>query len=274
MNEKALQLSVRGVRYHIKTWGAGEPLWMLHGFTGSSITWTEIAPLLSKNRTVVAIDLLGHGQTESPSNAKRYTMEQQIEDLEEIRKQLQFSPIELLGYSMGGRVALSYALLKKDSIRKLILESSSPGIQTPAERSNRSQLDYSLSDKIVNEGIESFVDYWQDIPLFESQKQLSQAVQKKIREERLSQNPTGLANSLVGMGTGSQPSWWDKLQELNLPVLLLTGSKDEKFVKIASLMEMLLPQATHTNVLDAGHAIHVELPQIFGKIVEEFILST
>ncbi|WP_243300134.1 2-succinyl-6-hydroxy-2,4-cyclohexadiene-1-carboxylate synthase [Bacillus litorisediminis] len=274
MYEESIYVKIRGVQYHLKISGSGAPLWLLHGFTGSSKTWDELASLLSPYRTIVAIDLLGHGKTESPSSADRYTMNEQVEDLNQIRKQLSFDSIELLGYSMGGRVALSYTILKKPYVKKLILESSSPGLISEAERIERQENDFSLALKIKNEGLQSFVDYWANIPLFATQKLLPDSVQEKIRHERLLQNPIGLANSLIGLGTGSQPSWWNRLHEIDIPILFITGQKDQKFLKIAEQMKKRIPHASHINVFNAGHAIHVELPQNFGKIVKEFVLHT
>ncbi|SNX71220.1 2-succinyl-6-hydroxy-2,4-cyclohexadiene-1-carboxylate synthase [Bacillus oleivorans] len=269
-----MYLKIRGIQYHLKIWGSGEPLWLLHGFTGSSNTWDILASSISQYRTIVAIDLLGHGKTDSPDSPQRYTMSEQIEDLDEIRRQLSFDSIELLGYSMGGRVALSYSILKKQQVKKLILESSSPGLKTEAERVVRQKHDLNLSLKIKNEGLESFVAYWENIPLFATQKSLPDSVKERIREERLFQNPIGLANSLIGFGTGSQPSLWKRLNEAVIPTLLITGHEDQKFLLIAKQMEKLMPQAKHVNVFNAGHAIHVELPQKFGKIVKEFVLHT
>ena len=274
MNEQSVYVQIRDVQYHYRIWGNGEPLFLLHGFTGSSQTWDHLASSLSPYRTVVAIDLLGHGKTESPLSPERYTMSEQIEDLDQIRRLLSMDKIELLGYSMGGRVALSYSILKQEHVKKLILESSSPGLNTEAERTVRQENDLKLSFKIKNEGLKSFVDYWENIPLFSTQKSLPDPVKEKIRQERLSQDPWGLANSLIGLGTGSQPTWWDRLKEIDIPVLLITGHEDQKFLKIAEQMAKEMKNARHVDVFNAGHAIHVELPQKFDKIVKEFVLYT
>ncbi|GAA0325842.1 2-succinyl-6-hydroxy-2,4-cyclohexadiene-1-carboxy late synthase [Bacillus carboniphilus] len=274
MNKQSIELSIRGVRYYLEMSGKGTPLWLLHGFTGSTKTWGNIIPLLCEHRKVISIDLIGHGKTESPQNVDRYKMEEQVKDLEEIRKALDLHSLDLLGYSMGGRVALSFAMTYRKHVQKLILESSSPGLEKEEERIARKQSDNNLSERIKRDGLERFVDYWQDIPLFQSQKSLPKEVQQNIRSERLQQNPIGLANSLVGMGTGSQPSWWQELKKLDIPTLLITGTLDHKFVKIAQEMLKVLPHAEQIDVFGVGHAIHVEEPEKFVKIVREFLLST
>ena len=136
-------------------------------------------------------------------------------------------------------------LLIRVSIRRrvssLILESASPGLKTEAARIERRKADHILSERIHNEGISSFVKFWEDIPLFDSQKKLPIEKQLIIRRERLRQNAVGLANSLLGIGTGSQPSYWKILNSVKLPVLLITGEIDKKFVNIAREMMKCLP---------------------------------
>ena len=99
-------------------------------------------------------------------------------------------------------------------------------------------------------------------------------VKESIRQQRLSHSPQGLANSLLGMGTGAQPSWWGKLHQLENDVLLLTGEKDKKFCRIAEKMQKSLKNSSWMVIENSGHAIHVEEPEKFGTIVSEFLLNT
>jgi 2-succinyl-6-hydroxy-2,4-cyclohexadiene-1-carboxylate synthase len=245
---------------------------MLHGFTGSVATWDKVATLLP-NFKVVAIDLVGHGKTDSPTDVLKYTMEEQILVLEEIFDQLNLNKIILLGYSMGGRVALSYTLTFSHRIQHLILESASPGLKTEEEKKLRRASDEELANKIEQNGVESFVIKWENIPLFESQKKLPKEVQLAVREERLAQTEIGLANSLKGMGTGSQNALWTRLGELSIPVTIITGSLDQKFCNIGIEMQSLLPHSDLITVNNVGHAIHVENPVQFATIVKDAIES-
>ncbi|MFC5558236.1 2-succinyl-6-hydroxy-2,4-cyclohexadiene-1-carboxylate synthase [Ureibacillus thermophilus] len=263
-------LTIRGVQVNVEIWHEQkqETLVLLHGFTGSTKTWQRIIELLSDTVKIVAIDLLGHGKTESPKDPSRYSMIEQVKDLEEIFQQLDLHDFTLLGYSMGGRVALSYAVRFPKRIKRLILESSSPGLQTEEEQALRRQSDERLADEIEEKGIHWFVEKWENIPLFASQKRLPKEVQQAVREERLSQTEMGLANSLRGMGTGAQASLWRKLIRLNMPVVLITGELDEKFVRIAEEMMLQLPNAQHITVPNVGHSIHVENPEQFATIIK------
>jgi len=271
MNEKIIQ--VRGQEIHVRTSGSDSlpVIVFLHGFTGSTATWLNVVEMLEGEYKTVAVDLTGHGKTTIPNEPNRYSMTEQIADLEALFEKLQLTSFTLVGYSMGGRIALAYTHRYPKRVTSLILESSSPGIKDESERLERQEADHKLSERIRREGIPLFVEFWGNIALFNSQKRLSAEVQSVVREERLSQNVTGLANSLIGIGTGTQPSYWDKLHTVNIPILLITGEIDTKFVNIAQEMMKYLPLAKHRTIKDAGHAIHVEKPTLFATMVKEHV---
>ncbi len=265
-----MKLVCRSVEYHIDIIGHGEPLLLLHGFTGSLETWRFLWPMQKKYQLIM-VDIIGHGSTESPHNAERYTMLEAAKDIREILEKLSIQKTHVLGYSMGGRLALSFACLFPEFVQSLILESASPGLRTETARQERRIQDAKLADKIVEKGISAFVDDWENIPLFDSQKKMSQEKQKAVRIERLANTELGLCNSLLGMGTGDQPSWWNQLENLSMPILLLTGELDNKFCDIARSMQSLMKDCEWQIINDAGHAIHVEDEEKFGKIVSEFL---
>nr|WP_255726763.1 2-succinyl-6-hydroxy-2,4-cyclohexadiene-1-carboxylate synthase [Sporosarcina sp. ACRSM] len=247
---------------------------LLHGFTGSTATWTEVSKRLTGVARTVAIDLTGHGKTTAPVESDRYEMDQQVKDLEALFDHLGLRSFVLVGYSMGGRIALAYTILYPDRVSSLILESASPGLRSENERVERCQADHQLAEKLETDGLPAFVDFWENIPLFHSQKRLSDEVRQTIRQERLGQRATGLANSLRGIGTGSQPSYWSRLGTVHMPVLLLTGEYDTKFINISREMGEHFPTVRHETIPDAGHAIHVEKPDVFATMISEHLLQT
>jgi len=258
----------KDVKYAFTIQGEGEPLVLLHGFTGSKKTWEECIKTWEKYFKVIALDLPGHGETDTESAR---TISEFCSDLQDILKMLKIDKAHLLGYSMGGRIALSFAIHYPESVHTLILESASPGLKTNAERLKRVENDTNLAEQIMEKGIIHFTDYWENIPLFETQKQLTASVRDKIRQERLSQSPEGLAGSLVNMGTGKQPSFWKRLHELEMPVLLVVGELDRKFIDINQEMQQEIEEVQLKTCEEAGHCIHVEQPEKFVKIVMEFI---
>ncbi|WP_430339928.1 2-succinyl-6-hydroxy-2,4-cyclohexadiene-1-carboxylate synthase [Rossellomorea vietnamensis] len=267
-------LQVNDIRYFVEVKGEGDPLVFLHGFTGDTTTWSGVTDQLSATYRCVSIDLIGHGRTESPKEVTRYTMDRVAADISSLLSELDIDNAVLLGYSMGGRMALYFSLTYPEKVKELILESASPGLKTSEERNERRNKDHALADRIEREGIEDFVDFWQEIPLFASQKRLPDKERSEIRKQRLSQSETGLSNSLKGMGTGAQASLWDRLDELTCPVRLLVGELDHKFVHIAEEMKKLNPDFQILTFSHTGHAIHVEESRKFGTIIEELLLTT
>lgn len=264
-------IRINEVNYHVDIFGQGEPLLFLHGFTGDISTWEKVKKYFSDHYQLIMIDIIGHGKTESPDDKNRYHIDRVASDIHEIITYLKIEMFSLIGYSMGGRVALTYALKYPNKLKKLILESATPGLKTEEERFLRRNQDELIANKILEEGLEAFVEYWTEIPLFQTQKKLEKTIQDEIKRQRLQNHPLGLANSLKGMGTGSMPSCWEHLYRLEMPVCVITGSLDRKFCKIADDMKKLIPNLTHETVNQVGHAIHVEDSQKFGTIVREFL---
>src|SRR5690625_1694373 len=261
--------TVNDATYAYRMDGFGETLLLFHGFTGTSATWQPFILKWKKEFQVIAIDMPGHGATVCQTPR---TMEKFCEDIHRLITHLQCDKVHVLGYSMGGRAALSFALLYPQHVHTLILESASPGIKTETERKKRRAHDKELASRMKSNGLHSFVDEWENISLFASQKKLPLKVQQTIRRERLSQTVEGLSESLLYMGTGSQPSWWDHLHQLHIPVLLIVGEQDEKFVQLNKEMKAALENGKVAIVSQAGHAVHVEQMEKFDNIVVEFIL--
>ncbi|MDP4086274.1 MAG: 2-succinyl-6-hydroxy-2,4-cyclohexadiene-1-carboxylate synthase [Bacillota bacterium] len=265
---------LNGLSYNVEMYGDGFPFLLLHGFTGDSSTWASFCAEWGEHSTLVMPDIIGHGKTDSPNNPDRYDIQLVAKDLKDLLDQLSLNQVDLLGYSMGGRLALTFTILYPDRVRNLILESSSPGLQSEEEQELRRMKDHELANFILEKGIGLFVDYWENIPLFSTMKRMTDSVRKEIRTQRLSNNPVGLAGSLKGMGTGAQPSWWEHLKHLQHKVLLITGELDQKFCMIASKMRKSLKNSSLVMVKNSGHANHVEEKEKFVTIVSDFLKIT
>lgn len=264
-------IQANGIDVHVEERGSGAPLVLLHGFTGNAATWSPVRDLLARRHRVIAIDLIGHGATSAPADPSRYAFERALDDLTDIADQLGIDRATWLGYSMGGRLTLGLALRRPERVSALILESATPGIQDAGERSERKAADERLAQRIEEIGVEAFIDEWERLPMWESQRTLPAEVLQHQREHRLRNSAIGLANSLRGMGQGAQPSYWDRLGDLQIPVLLIAGAHDRKFVGIAEQMGVSIPGATYSVVSSAGHAVHLERPQHFAGEVREFL---
>lgn len=259
MNERFLD--VGPARYHLLEAGHGAPILLLHGFTGSAQSWQSVMPALAERNCVLAPDLPGHGLTHSPNTLSAYAISRVAADLAGLLDELGIQSAHVLGYSMGGRLALAFAVLFPQRVSALTLESASPGLATADERAARVAADEALAARIERDGVARFVDEWERLPLFASQAALPTSTRERLRAQRLSNSAIGLALSLRGMGTGAQPSYWDALPALSMPVRLLAGALDVKFVAIARQMQAAIPRSTLAIMPDAGHTIHLEQPE-------------
>jgi 2-succinyl-6-hydroxy-2,4-cyclohexadiene-1-carboxylate synthase len=246
-------------------------LLLLHGFTGSTETWEPLRAVLERSFTVIAIDLPGHGWSESPTDPARFALPRLAGDLAVVLDTLGFLRTAVLGYSMGGRAVIQFALQHPDRVAALVLESASPGIADDAERAARVASDTKLAESIERDGIEAFVDRWEKLPLWASQASVPDEIRARLRRQRLANLPAGLANSLRGAGAGEEPSTLDRLTELRASVLLIAGGLDPKYMTLSRIMMERLPDARLEIVEGAGHAVHLERPLEFGGAVECFL---
>lgn len=243
---------------------------VLHGFTGSA---AAMAPLTSRlPEPVLALDLPGHGPPPTSYDPADYTMDAAVHGvLAGVAGQDRFA---LVGYSMGGRVALHVALAHPDRIVALALIGARDGIDDSVKRAERIAADEALADRIESEGIEWFADLWADRPLFASQRhRLTASQQAELRSQRLACHPRGLALSLRGMGAGAVEPVGCRLGELPMPCALIAGAEDAKFVAIAHHMAAAIPHAVVHLIPDAGHAAHLEAPDATAAAVMRCVSS-
>ena len=266
-----LQSATSAHHYHLEIVGAGEPLLLLHGFSGDCTTWRQIATTLAARWRVLMLDILGHGASDKPPKPDSYRMDAVAADIMSLLDQLTIRRTHLLGYSMGGRLALFMALRYPARIHSLILESASPGLAESSERVQRRSRDNALADDIEAKGIPYFVDYWEGLPLWASQSELPSETLGSQRQQRLRNCPLGLANSLRGLGTGAQPNLWPELPALRLPTLLLVGEEDDKYRRINQAMAARMPKAQLRLIPTAGHNTHLENAPAFCREVSSFL---
>ena len=191
--------------------------------------------------------------------------------IRELIDQLKLGKIVLAGYSMGGRLALEFYSRFPDYLTGLILESSSPGIRKKTEREMRYESDKKLAQMITNNGIKLFVDHWLSLPVFESLRRLDPDTYRLLKETKLKNNVTGLANSLLGFSQGRMDNHWDLLSNIKIPVLLIGGSEDQKYAAIFKEINNLTEGSTLSLIEGAGHNSHLEKPQDFVKLLNKYL---
>jgi 2-succinyl-6-hydroxy-2,4-cyclohexadiene-1-carboxylate synthase len=261
------RLTVNGIALNVECGGSGEPLVLLHGFMGSASTWADHRRAFDERYSTVAVDLPGHGLSDAPADPARYRMERLVADLAAVFDRCQLNSAHLLGYSMGGRVALHFAVAYPHRVRSLVLESASPGLADPAERRARIGSDEALAQRLERDGLAAFVEAWERLPLFASQERLPEPIRADLRAQRLHNSVPGLANTLRGLGTGVQSPLWDRLPDVQTPTLLIVGALEAKFAAINRDIANAMPCAQLVIVPDAGHSVHLEQPAIFDRLV-------
>ncbi|HTS79888.1 MAG TPA: 2-succinyl-6-hydroxy-2,4-cyclohexadiene-1-carboxylate synthase [Myxococcaceae bacterium] len=250
------------------TWGQGSPLLLIHGFTGSREAWSHLRPLLGPHFGVIAPDLPGHG--ESPLEAET-TFESTLDALLGLLDARRLERVDVVGYSLGARVALGLCLRAPDRVGRLILESGSPGLRRRRERLERRRDDAALAEVIEREGLEAFVRRWEALPLFEGLRALPDELRTRLHARRLSHRPDALAGSLRALSLGAQPSYWTRLWTVRAPTLLLTGERDAKFTGVARAMAAEIPLVWGHVFPGAGHAPHLESPEEYAREVTSFL---
>lgn len=264
------KMEVGGILWAVHLEGEGPALLLLHGFTGSHRSFDDIAPHLMSHHTVVRVDLPGHGGTRTIDNHD-CSMREAVDSLHRLMGELGFTEYGVLGYSFGGRVAIALASEHKESVRLLVLESTSPGIRDDVEREKRRLADRNLARRVESVPLDEFISEWSNIPLFHSQKRLHAEQRESQDVIRRSQSSRGLASSLRGMGTGEQQSYWGDLVRLEIPVCMIVGQEDEKFLAIAREMAGSLPSSELHAIPNAGHTVHLEQPLQYRQTVVGFL---
>lgn len=262
----SLELAVRVV-------GDGPALVLLHGFTGCGDAWLPVAGRLARRRRVLAFDLPGHGTSPAAPDAAQGRLPRVADALVRTLAALGVRRADWIGYSLGGRSALHVAVAHPEAVRSLVLEGASPGIADSVERAARAAADRELADRIERDGLEPFVDAWLAQPLFATQARLPADVRARERARRLAGSAAGYAAALRAMGTGTQEPLWQRLAEVRARVLLVAGAADVKYAALARAMAASLPDARLALVAGAGHAVHLEQPDLWLDAVEPFLAA-
>jgi 2-succinyl-6-hydroxy-2,4-cyclohexadiene-1-carboxylate synthase len=235
-----------------------------HGFTQTARSWNvleqRIQTLLAGSDTI-AVDLPGHGAAAPPADADLWASASRLVTAGGVGT--------YVGYSMGGRVSLHAALAQPDAVQRLVLIGATAGIDDPIERAQRRRADEQLADHLEAVGVPVFIDQWLTNALFAG---LTNAT--ALRADRLRNTSAGLAASLRATGTGVQEPLWERLHEIECPVLVLVGERDAKFTELGQRLVDGLHTAELVVVANAGHSVHLEQPDATASALANWIGQT
>jgi 2-succinyl-6-hydroxy-2,4-cyclohexadiene-1-carboxylate synthase len=253
------------VRLNYFVTGEGPPVTLLHGFTQSGRSWQEVIATMPSGWRWVVPDLRGHGETRIQPGAP-CTMDACTADLELLWDHLGLDRPHLVGYSMGGRLALHVAARRPERLLSLLTIGAHAGLEDAA-REGRRQGDDALARRIEQDGLEAFIDYWSALPLFAGVERRGPSFVAQLRAERMRNTAAGLAASLRGMGAGQMEPLWDELGHMTVPSTFVAGQLDHGYVASARRLASVVPNGRVEIVLRAGHTVHQERPEAFARVL-------
>ncbi len=235
----------------------------LHGFAGAPSVWRRILARASRPFEAVYLPLVGHGAAPS---GRGFTDE--VRRLWALVDEVTTGSVEIFGYSLGARLGLAMALDRPDRVDRAVLVGVHPGLESPAEQEARRASDAVWQALLRAEGVTAFADAWQAQPLFATQARLDEALLAEQRRERITHDAEGLATSLEHTGLGVMPAFWDDLAGLTVPVDLVVGALDPKFLALAARAERALPRGRLTVVPGSGHNVLLEAPEAVAAVID------
>jgi 2-succinyl-6-hydroxy-2,4-cyclohexadiene-1-carboxylate synthase len=262
---------VKPLPLHCARSGQGPALTLLHGYTGRGSDLDGLASAFTAQFEVISPDLPGHGASAARVLTDGYDFDACLDDLVATLEATGHRRAHWLGYSMGARLALGCAVRHPERVASLVLIGGRAGIEDDAEREARRRADAALAGRLESDGIESFVDEWLAQPLFDSQRRVGEKFMAAQRRARLDNDARALAAALRVLGPGAQPPLHQALAGVCVPVLLVAGVLDQKFVRLAHSLASRLPQAEVREIPNAGHAVHLEQPEALERAVHEFL---
>jgi 2-succinyl-6-hydroxy-2,4-cyclohexadiene-1-carboxylate synthase len=199
-------------------------------------------------------------------------MEACTADLEMIWDELGVERTHLVGYSMGGRLALHVAARRPERVMSLLTIGAHAGLEEDA-REGRRRGDEALAERIERDGVDAFVDYWGALPLFAGLERRGPAYVAEVRAERLQNHAAGLACSLRGMGAGVMDPLWNELVKVSFPCTFVAGQLDHGYVASARRLATTVANGHSEIVLRAGHAVHQERPDAFARVLSNHLAA-
>lgn len=242
---------------------------LLHGFMGSSADWHDLIQRLRKKFYFLAFDLPGHGRSVHVPEPALWSLENTASRIAAILQEQGLTESHLIGYSMGGRLALRLALHYPQLFCRVILESTSPGLASASARRERRQQDKQLAIRLETSNFEQFLREWYEQPLFGNLRHRPGFMEMIAR--RRQNDVQALGKSLREMGTGAQQSLWDDWKGMSLPVLMMIGEQDSKYLAIATEMARCNARSQMKIFAGCAHDIHTAAPAEFAAAVEMFL---
>lgn len=250
---------------------------LLHGFSGAPESWRKVTEQLAPDVEASAPCLAGHSghelirgawQPQPPPNLPWCEgFESEVDRLAQWTVHFGVAPCALVGYSLGGRLALGLLHRHPRLFTRGLLIGTHAGLRDEAERRERFEVENQRVTILQEQGVGRFMDYWQDLPLFSSQRTLPMETRERQAQVRRSHSPQGLILSLRTCGMATMPNYWPHLKEIQNQTTLVVGAEDALFKRVAREMTELLPNSSLRVIENAGHNPVLESPQTLADLI-------
>ncbi len=232
---------------------------LLHGFTGSPQSYSRIVRYLGVQERPLIPALTGHGGDWQVRAADSF--EGEVSRLLALLADVE-RPRLLCGYSLGARLALGMLSRAPSMFDGAVLIGLHPGLEATTDRDGRRALDAGRARLLREEGLAAFMEAWEALPLFASQRDLPPNLLAEQREWRLAHDPEGLARSLEVLGLAEMPNYRAAMASLDVPITLMAGSLDVKFSKMAKELASENERIRAEPVDGVGHNVLLEAPSV------------
>jgi 2-succinyl-6-hydroxy-2,4-cyclohexadiene-1-carboxylate synthase len=238
---------------------AASPVVLVHGFLGEPADWDATVSSLGVQRRVLRAAFL-----DAPGAGR--SVRELAAALAEAIRAAGLAPATLVGYSLGGRVALAALAEHPTAIARVLAVSASAGIDDPLERSERASADDQLAAALEREGLAPFLERWYAQPLFASLR--SHPDFALVTRRRLAGDARAWARVLREASPGRTESLTDRLPALADRLALAVGSLDSKYLALAKALRASVPDLPITVVDGAGHAIPLERHDALATLID------
>ena len=263
MKTKANNISIN---YEVA--GEGKWLTLIHGAGDNLEAWWNQVPTLAESYRVLSYDVRGHGQTETPP--VEYTIGLLVQDFYELLKVLKVTETYVLGYSMGGRIALGLALEHAEMVKALILANSgvAPIQRSEEEMKQMMEMRQRQTEIIEKQGLGPVMDEMTTRALSPGFAEKNPEVFSRYKEIRLKNDPDAYLTLMKAMPWAATPP---DVSSLKLPTLIIAGEHDLFSGPEAAEASQRLIAGSRLTVMPTGHAAAIEQPDEFNKTVLDFL---
>jgi pimeloyl-ACP methyl ester carboxylesterase len=262
--------SVNGIRLYYEVAGSGPPLVLVHGFACGARSWDPQVRAFSRSRRVITYDVRGHGLSEAPADAAAYSQEMSVADLHGLLAHLKIRRAVIGGLSMGGNIALNFALAYPGMVSKLIVADTGAGSEQSEDWTAASR---AYAEALDTRGMEAFADMACASPLFARYVADGPTAERFIRSCLMTHRARGLAHTAreVLIKRPTIYALEPKLRQLRVPTLLIVGEHDEVCLKTHRFMADCIRGSTHLMLRGVGHLTNLEAPAAFNAAVKRFL---